>query len=1163
MFELHRRKAGFIVALFLLVPSLPAALADGERHSPGAVPAREMIVDNGQDLIVPAAETYQIYGCHSYSRCVRINGTLVVAPFDGNDEMKGSVWVQSASIYIGPAAKIVADGRGYGGGGGGQSDSVPAAGGSGGKTGSGGNGASATVAGAPSNAGCGGGGGSNGGTGGFGFQQGGAGTESGGGAGGSTAKNKGGVGGSGYGGGGGGGAAESVSGGGGGGGGSGGADAPGTTGGKGAGDRGGAAGPGINGYCGAAQAGKNGGYLEAEKNGDNTTDASVVKGSGGGGGGASSMYGGGGGGGGAGGGAITLVSSGELTIAGSIGTTGGGGARGGISGTSITPDPDDRGSMLLGPQPVAKQNTAGAAGGGAGGGIALLGWKVVITGKLDTRGRQADALSNINGGTIKIFYAECQLAGTMQHGRLFTNGRPAMMGLASPADNATQNYTPVLGWNAASDPDGDAATYHLLVSNDSDFSDIALERQDITGTEYEPPLKDGTYFWKLRARDRYGYGGWSETRKFVIDTVAPSSSVQALPEYSTATKFNVAWTGTDDRAGLANYTIFISDNGGNYQPWQERTVKTASDFEGKEGRHYRFYSLAADRAGNLENAPAEADTFTTVDTVAPVSSMAPLAPYQTGAAFDVSWSGKDAVSGVAGYTVLVSDNGGDFSVWQDAVAERTARFTGADGHEYRFFVRAQDRAGNPEAEPGPEKQVVTRVDLKAPATKLALGSPQYGSGPVYITPATTITLSAKDVYSGINATYYRLDTKPAEQYSSPLKDHPAGAHDFSYWSTDVAGNSESPVHLPLFVDGEAPFTSSSLEGRNCTKASTTYIAGETKVALHAVDNGSGVMSTEYALDEQGFAPYEGPFAVGQGGSHTIRYRSVDRLGQKETERRQTLVVDTTPPGTSAGDRKDAEAEAIVITLATQEAQSGVASTHFRVLGAAGVIRDWAEGTLLEIATPADHSGDGSYRVEYYSVDNVGNREPTRTKEILVDTVSVLVSELKEKTSVSKETFTFHGKAEAGSKVTVNGLSVPVARDGNFSAELKLKEGRNTVVVKATDKSGNEAVRTYSITYSKPTREEGPFLPLLGAAVVVIAAAVGAGLLLWSRRRDRAPAAAPASQNAPAPGPALPPPSAAPGPMKAHAPPAPDRKPGPPANTGNRTKRKIKRKANGK
>ena len=64
--------------------------------------------------------------------------------------------------------------------------------------------------------------------------------------------------------------------------------------------------------------------------------------------------------------------------------------------------------------------------------------------------------------------------------------------------------------------------------------------------------------------------------------------------------------------------------------------------------------------------------------------------------FDVDWSGTDTGSGVASYTVYVSDSGAAYTVWQPSTTGTTAAYTGVSGHSYAFYVIATDGAGNVE-----------------------------------------------------------------------------------------------------------------------------------------------------------------------------------------------------------------------------------------------------------------------------------------------------------------------------------------------------------------------------------------------------------------------------------------------------------------------------------
>ena len=1096
-----------VLALLMAAPMVPVAGAGGTGHAP----LPRTVTDTLSDLIVPAGETYELWGSHSYTNTIRIDGTLNVKPYNGVDGTTGTLTLKAGSIIINSTGMIAADGRGYGGGGGGSSDATSVPGGKSGTAGAGGNGAAATLKGAPSTSGGGGGGGSNGGRGGSGYATGGDGTSTGGGAGAGTASNKGGAGGTGFGGGGGGGAGESViSGGGGGAGGCGGSDAPSAAGGNGGGSFGGVAGPTTTGSCAAAQNGQNGGYLAYATNGDTTTDISVVRGGGGGGGGASTGYGGGAGGGGAGGGAITLVSDGELLIVGNVTTTGSAGGKGGTSGSNIVPDPNSRlPQPPLPPQPVS--NTGGSGGSGAGGGIALAGDFINISGTVNALGKLSGVASSINGGTIKLFPNDLKISGILAAGRNYTNGRPAMKGLVSPANHTYFNLPPEMSWNAAVDPESENVTYQLLVAPSSDFSNPVLDKGGLDKTKFLPSmaLPENTYYWKVRAWDAVGPGRWSPASNFVVDSTPPESAVKPLPKYTLTPDFQLTWNGTDNCAGISDYTIYFSDTEGNYREWKGPTTDTSGQFNGVDGTTFRFYSVARDKASNTEPDPGQPDAMTTVDASPPVSSISPLAPYQPLEDFTVNWSGKDNTSGIAGYTVYVSEDKAAFSVWQDKVLTTSAVYTGQDGHEYMFYVISKDYAGFTESEPaqGSPRIVATKVDLNAPVTLLSLIGAQFGRDPVFISPSTKVALQASDTNSGVGITQYTVDGGAVQKYLSPFKLEGPGDHNLTFWSQDRAQNRETDQTAWICVDGESPFTLLKMDGPAYEKNGRIYITPQTRIGLLATDNGSGIARIEYSLDGAAFVEYARPLSMEKSGNHTIKFRSIDNLGTKEADRSQVFEVDTTPPRTTALDDLDPQTHLLTVALKSDDSQSGVASTCYRVLEGKAISQDWTNGTTVEIAAPEDHSGDGKYSVEYYAVDNLGNKEETKSLDLTIDTLIELTVGQAGNVTVSKDTYTFTGKAEKGAEVTVNGDAVTLASDGTFSIELPLHEGVNEIAVKATDNAGNTKTSTYFVTYKVAESGNGLILPLVAVGVLVVIAVLAA-LLLFRRKEGKAKPAAP-------------------------------------------------------
>lgn len=60
-------------------------------------------------------------------------------------------------------------------------------------------------------------------------------------------------------------------------------------------------------------------------------------------------------------------------------------------------------------------------------------------------------------------------------------------------------------WEAAYDLQNDPLSYHLIVSRDSEFTDLILDVEDIFLTSYTiPKLPDGTYYFKVLAKDDKG-----------------------------------------------------------------------------------------------------------------------------------------------------------------------------------------------------------------------------------------------------------------------------------------------------------------------------------------------------------------------------------------------------------------------------------------------------------------------------------------------------------------------------------------------------------------------------------------------------------------------------------------------------------------------------------
>jgi hypothetical protein len=97
-----------------------------------------------------------------------------------------------------------------------------------------------------------------------------------------------------------------------------------------------------------------------------------------------------------------------------------------------------------------------------------------------------------------------------------------------------------------------------------------------------------------------------------IDDTAPSSQVSALAARQASQSFDVEWSGIDGGSGIADYSVFVSENGGPFAPFLSETTETSATFTGEPGSRYAFYTVARDLVGNAEAAPVNPDATTRI-----------------------------------------------------------------------------------------------------------------------------------------------------------------------------------------------------------------------------------------------------------------------------------------------------------------------------------------------------------------------------------------------------------------------------------------------------------------------------------------------------------------------------------------------------------------------
>jgi hypothetical protein len=108
---------------------------------------------------------------------------------------------------------------------------------------------------------------------------------------------------------------------------------------------------------------------------------------------------------------------------------------------------------------------------------------------------------------------------------------PSVPKLQAPADGTKSGFfgdaAPTFSWQKSTSPNGAALTYTLQISPLNDFSDLTLEKTDLTAIKYAltktETLPGGLYFWRVKATDAaLNSSEWSQPYQIQSGSVSPA-----------------------------------------------------------------------------------------------------------------------------------------------------------------------------------------------------------------------------------------------------------------------------------------------------------------------------------------------------------------------------------------------------------------------------------------------------------------------------------------------------------------------------------------------------------------------------------------------------------------------------------------------------------------
>ena len=198
-----------------------------------------------------------------------------------------------------------------------------------------------------------------------------------------------------------------------------------------------------------------------------------------------------------------------------------------------------------------------------------------------------------------------------------------------------------------------------------------------------------------------------------IDTTTPTSTVTALPSTTTTPSFTVSWSGSDGAgSGIADYNVYVSDDGGAFTLFQADTTATSATFTGQLGHTYGFYSVATDNVGLVQPTPTGARASTTI-----VASLPAVLQFE---------AAQFAANVTGGVAQVVISRAGNLS------ASLTVTLSSPGGHDVTAFAKVVTIGPNVtsqvvtipisnDGQPG-ESNTIIPLTLSSPGAGATLGA---------------------------------------------------------------------------------------------------------------------------------------------------------------------------------------------------------------------------------------------------------------------------------------------------------------------------------------------------------------------------------------------------------------------------------------------------------
>ncbi len=299
------------------------------------------------------------------------------------------------------------------------------------------------------------------------------------------------------------------------------------------------------------------------------------------------------------------------------------------------------------------------------------------------------------------------------------------------------------------------------------------------------------------------------------------------------------------------------------------------------------------------------------------------------------------------YAIGTSQGATDVVDWTSVSTSASITKTGlslTDGVTYYFSVKAANSAGS-WSDAGYSDGIT--VDSNAPSTAIS----GAGEGD-WRNASVTVTLTATDLGSGVDKTYYSTDgSDPANEYGSAITLSSDGTYTIKYYSTDKAGNSEEvkTADYQVKIDQTAPSGSITINnGDSYTSFASVSLDFSVSDAASGMGEGAKMMfsndNSSWSSQEDYSESRAWKMPLGSG-TKTIYVKFKDAAGNWSSVYSDTIILDQTSPAkpkVKDGKEHTRSHDKLSASWSSSDKESGIVEYQYSIGTAKGKtnVLDW-------------------------------------------------------------------------------------------------------------------------------------------------------------------------------------------------------------------------------